>query len=159
MTRCRCQVWFAAICRTAFVFLGGVYYASACLAQSHSREEAGAASPKLFGVALGPNEAVALVRSELKGGSVLLHVGEAVDGWIVTAISARDVALLSHAGEQRVIALEPNHTQTTMKNGTSGIAHGAIAAADPQFDGLAAARRLALPAANIPIGSPLVRYR
>ena len=115
--------------------------------------------PQLTGVVLGGGRAVALVKKASGGDTLMLHAGDIVDGWTIVGIAARQIAI-ARDGAQQVVMLEFGVSKTQAGDAPATPA-GAISdkAANPSFDGLAAAARLGLPSQNIPLGSPLAPPR
>lgn len=110
--------------------------------------------PLLSGIVLGGGKAVALVKSASGGDTLMLHAGDAIDGWTIMGIAARQI-VVARGGAQQAVALEFG----TSKTEAHGDSSPSTAGAAPAYDGLAAATHLGLPATHIPLGSPLAPPR
>jgi DNA-binding beta-propeller fold protein YncE len=112
----------------------------------------------LSGIVLGGGRAVALVKNAA-GDTLMVHAGETVDGWTIVGIGPRQI-VIARDGAQQTVALEFGTAKAQASGGPSAAAVGSAGTtASPSFDGLAAASRLGLPQANIPLGSPLTPPR
>lgn len=111
--------------------------------------------PQLTGVVVGSGKAVALVKSASGGDTLMLHAGEAIDGWTIVGIAARQIVVVKDGAQQTVTLA---FGATTKAEG-GPLQPASSRTASPAFDGLAAARQLGLPASNIPSGSPLAPTR
>jgi hypothetical protein len=114
--------------------------------------------PQLLGIVLGGGHAVALVKNAA-GDTLMVHAGETVDGWTIAGIAPRQI-VIARDGAQHAVALEFGTAKMQASGGPVAASTGSSSTtASPSFDGLAAASRLGLPQANIPLGSPLAPPR